>query len=95
MLDLARRWSVEAHVIGHFTGDGRLTVVDGSDTVVDIETDFLHNGRPPLRLAAGVLDTIRPPRSEPDALPDDVSGNEISANEALLRLLAHPSVRSK
>ncbi len=89
LLVLARRWQVEAHVIGHFTGDGRLTVVDGGDTVVDLETEFLHNGRPPLRLAAGMLDTSRPSRTDPGQLPEGVS-----ANEALLRLLSHPSIRS-
>lgn len=89
LLDLARRWQVEAHVIGHFTGDGRLTVVDGGETVVDLDTDFLHNGRPPLRLATGMLDTSRPPRTDPGRLPEGVT-----ANDALLALLAHPSIRS-
>ncbi|MDH3299674.1 MAG: phosphoribosylformylglycinamidine synthase subunit PurL [Acidimicrobiia bacterium] len=89
LLALARRWQVEAHVIGHFTGDGRLTVVDGGEAVVDIDTEFLHNGRPPLRLAAGMVDTTRPPRTDPGSLPEGVT-----ANEALLALLSHPSIRS-
>ncbi len=89
LLALARRWQVEAHVIGHFTGDRRLTVVDGAEQVVDLDADFLHNGRPPLRLTAAALDVSRPPRSNPGEMIDGISGNE-----ALLRLLAHPSIRS-
>jgi phosphoribosylformylglycinamidine synthase len=89
LLDLAHRWQVEASVIGQFTGDGILNVVDGSETVVNLDTTFLHDGRPQLHLQAGEVDCIRPPRREPDQLPAGMS-----ANEALLALLSHPSISS-
>ncbi|MEM9566297.1 MAG: phosphoribosylformylglycinamidine synthase subunit PurL, partial [Actinomycetota bacterium] len=89
LLALAERWQVGATVIGQFTGDGRLVVVDGERAVVDLDTTFLHDGRPPLALEAGPIDTRRPPRS-----PVEPVGTDIESNDALLRLLAHPSLRS-
>ncbi|MEL7157987.1 MAG: AIR synthase-related protein, partial [Actinomycetota bacterium] len=84
VLALARRWSVDAAVIGHFTGDGRLLVVDGEEHLVDLDLAFLHNGRPRLELTAAPLPTDRPERIEVDVEPADM----------VLRLLAHPSIRS-
>ncbi len=89
LLELARRWQVEAAVIGHFTGDRTLTVVDGNDPVIQLDTTFLHDGRPPLRLHAAAVDYSRPERNEADVIP-----GEMSADDALLALLAHPSIRS-
>lgn len=84
VVELARRWQVGATVIGHFTGDGRLVVRDGQETVVDLDTTFLHKGRPRLK-----LDAVDPPSSRPDRRPVDVE-----PVAALLALLAHPSIRS-
>ncbi|MEM9890855.1 MAG: phosphoribosylformylglycinamidine synthase subunit PurL [Actinomycetota bacterium] len=84
VLELARRWSVDAAVIGHFTGDGRLSVVDGSESLVDLDLGFLHDGRPRLELDAAPLATDRPDRSQV----------EIDPYAMVLRLLAHPSIRS-
>jgi phosphoribosylformylglycinamidine synthase len=89
LLALAEHWGVEATVIGRFTGDGRLVVAEGDQPVVDLDVGFLHRGRPPLQLEAASIDTRRPPRS-----PAEKVGGEVDANEALLRLLAHPSLRS-
>ena len=84
VLALAARWQVGATVIGHFTGAGRLVVRDGDEVVVDLDTTFLHDGRPPLELSAVTLDLTRPSRA---AVPVDPA-------DALLALLAHPSIRS-
>jgi phosphoribosylformylglycinamidine synthase subunit PurSL len=84
LLGLAARWQVGATVIGHFTGDGRLVVVAGEEPVVDLDTGFLHDGRPRRTLRAAALDTARPARRR---VPVDPA-------ETLLRLLAHPSIRS-
>ena len=81
---LARRWGVDATVIGHFTGDGRLVVRDGESSVVDLDMAFLHHGRPKLELKAASLDPSRPDRIEAT----------IEHSQALLALLAHPSMRS-
>jgi len=90
LIALAERWSVSADVIGRFTGDGRLLVLDGEDPLVDLDVGFLHDGRPALTLEAAEVDARRPPRS-----PVERVGSEIEPNEALARLLAHPSLRSK
>ncbi|MDH3679231.1 MAG: phosphoribosylformylglycinamidine synthase subunit PurL [Acidimicrobiia bacterium] len=84
VLRLAHRWQVGAAVIGHFTGDGRLLVRDGDETVVELGTEFLHGGRPRLELTAAVLHRTRRPRTHAAVDP----------RRALLDLLAHPSIRS-
>ncbi|MGI9615876.1 MAG: phosphoribosylformylglycinamidine synthase subunit PurL, partial [Acidimicrobiales bacterium] len=96
VLELARRWQVGSAVIGTFTGDGRLQVVEGGESVVDLDTTFLHDGRPKLHLTATAIDTDRPPRR---ALPADADADtdadaDVDPAELLLRLLAHPSIRS-
>ncbi len=87
LLELAARWSVDAAVIGAFTGDGVLRVVDGENSVIEIACEFLHDGRPKRNMAATVVaDTPRP-------ASDDVSANVDPVGD-LLKLLAHPSIRS-
>ncbi len=90
LIALAERWGVAATAIGRFTGDGRLLVTDGEAAVVDLDVGFLHEGRPPLTLEAAAIDARRAPRS-----PAERVGTEIDPNEALARLLSHPSLRSK
>ncbi|MFW2381364.1 MAG: phosphoribosylformylglycinamidine synthase subunit PurL [Acidimicrobiales bacterium] len=87
LLELAAKWSVDAAVIGAFTGDGVLTVLDGEDPVIEIDCGFLHDGRPKRHMEATVLATT--PRSPSDAVADtlDPVGD-------LLKLLSHPSIRS-
>ena len=92
LLDLAARWQVGAAVIGHFSGDGRLVVTaleaGRPTTVIDLDTGFLHDGRPRLTLTSGPTGADRPARAPAPA----TSGDELAP--ALLALLAHPSVRS-
>ncbi len=85
LLELADRWGVGAAVIGTFTGEGRLVVRDGADTVIDLECAFLHDGRPRRRMKAGVLELVRSTRQP---IP------EYDPAAATLSLLAHPSIRS-
>lgn len=90
---LAERWQVDLAVIGHFTGDGRLVVRDGAqdNVLIDLDTSFLHDGRPRLHLEAAALDTTRPDRRLPDSTRHE---QQLTPNEMLLAILAHPSVRS-
>jgi phosphoribosylformylglycinamidine synthase len=83
--DRADRCGVELSVIGRFTGDGRLTVRAGDRVVVDLDTHFLHEGRPRRRLAAA---TPTPRRSA--AVP-----SVADPASTLLALLAHPNIASK
>ena len=84
LLELAARWSVGAAVIGTFTGEGRIIVRDGEETVIDLDCEFLHDGRPQRKMTAIAVDRDRPAR-QPVAL-DEV--------HTLLSLLSHPSIRS-
>lgn len=81
----ATRTGVELTVLGRFTGDGVLRVRHGDRLVLELETSFLHDGRPARSLPAELPN----PRRN-DAIPrcDDPSA-------ALLALLAHPNIASK
>ncbi|MGH1503358.1 MAG: phosphoribosylformylglycinamidine synthase subunit PurL [Acidimicrobiales bacterium] len=85
MLELAARWGVGADVIGRFTGEGRLIVRNGDETMIDIDCEFLHDGRPKRQMTAAALDTSRPERQAP-------ASADVTA--LTLGLLAHPSIRS-
>ena len=43
------RHGVELADLGAFTGDGRLVVRHGGGVVLDLDTTFLHDGRPQRR----------------------------------------------
>ncbi len=47
---------VELADLGAFTGDGRLVVRSHGDVVLDLDTRFLHDGRPPRRMTAAMPD---------------------------------------
>ncbi len=80
--------SVEMTVIGSFTGDGRLHLRYGEESVADLSMAFLHGGLPRRDLAA---EWVAPSRSAPRV--DDLAGRALA--EALLGMLRDPNVRSK
>jgi phosphoribosylformylglycinamidine synthase II len=65
-LDLAKRRSVEATVLGTFTDSGRFHVLYGGATIAYLSMDFLHEGVPKMELEA---QWTPPSHDEPD-LPD-------------------------
>lgn len=81
-----RRHGVEATSLGTFTGDGVLRVRAGDLTVLELDTHFLHDGRPQRAMVAE-LPTPRRDPAEPPACPDPAA--------TLLALLAHPNIASK
>ena len=84
--DLCDRHGIEATALGRFTGDGVLHVRHGSTTVLHLDTQFLHDGRPQREMQA-VLPT--PNRSIAESPPcADIAGT-------LLSLLQHPNIASK
>ncbi|MGI9596176.1 MAG: AIR synthase-related protein, partial [Acidimicrobiales bacterium] len=89
LLALAEQWQVEATVIGWFTGEGRLAVMNGEEVVIDLDAGFLHDGRPRLQLESATVDNSRQPRH-----PVELVGDEMDPIDALKALLAHPSLRS-
>src|SRR6056297_3416174 len=80
------RVGVELADVGAFTGDGRLLVRHQGHVVVDIDTAFLHDGRPQRRMPAEL----------PEPNRHDAAGRNVSDPVAtLLALLAHPNIASK
>ena len=81
------RWGLHADVIGRVTGDGRVRVLDGTETVADVPAEILANA--PTYRRQGTrpawLDEPTP------AIPPDTS----TIAEALLRVLRFPDVASK
>ncbi len=81
-----RRHGVEMSDIGGFTGDGVLTVRSGGEIVLEMTTEFLHDGRPQRELTA----TMPQPRR------GEYVGRDVAdPRDAVLRLLAHRNIASK
>lgn len=81
---------VEAIVLGTFTGDGSLTIRYGDNVVAGLSTHFLHEGIPTRHLQAVWKPDIMDPLAV-DRQPLD----DNSLPDTLLKLLAHPTIRSK
>jgi phosphoribosylformylglycinamidine synthase II len=81
------RWGLHADVIGRVTGDGRVRVLDGGETVADVPAEILADA-PTYRRAGkrpAWLDEPSP------AIPPDTA----TVAEALLRVLSYADVASK
>ena len=85
LAERCERHGVEMTDIGTFTGDGQLVVRHLGTPVVNLNTSFLHDGRPQRHMLA-VLPT--PQRT-------DSSRDSIDHCDALLSLLAHPNLCSR
>ena len=83
---ICARHGVEVCALGTFTGDGVLTVRAGDLLVLQMDTAFLHDGRPQRTLAADLPAPYRGPASEPECA---------DPTAMLVRLLAHPNIASK
>jgi phosphoribosylformylglycinamidine synthase subunit PurSL len=79
------RYEVELADIGTFTGDGRLVLTDEGEVVADLAMAFLHDGRPQRSMIAAHQIVPAPTHSTRPAF---------DAHDAVLKLLAHPSIRS-
>ena len=83
--DLMTRRGVEATVIGKFINSARCVVKYHGKTVMDLELDFLHNGRP-VKIQKSKIPRLNLGKSSRFNL-------EIS-KQKLLELLAHPNITS-
>jgi phosphoribosylformylglycinamidine synthase II len=86
LADRCSYYGVEMADLGRFTGDGVLTVRSGGTPVLELSTEFLHDGRPQRRMTA--------------TMPQPVRGTYVSRSIddprlALLRLLSHRNIASK
>ena len=81
---------VEYVDLGFFTGDNQLTVRYNNTPVLQLDTHFLHNGRPQRQMHA-VMPT--PQRNAPTSAPQWLTKQ--SPADVLLALLGHPNIASK
>jgi len=86
LVGVCARHGVEAVSLGTFTGDGVLRVRSGELTVLELDTHFLHDGRPQRSMTATMPTPSRAPVAPP-ACTDPAA--------VLLALLAHPNIASK
>ncbi len=86
MQERCDRVGVSLADVGAFTGDGQLLVRHQGHLVVDIDTAFLHDGRPQRRMPAEL----------PTPNRNDHTGRNVTDPRAtILALLAHPNIASK
>ncbi len=86
LMNRCEYYGVELADLGEFTGDGMLTVRSGGTPVLELSTEFLHDGRPQRRMMA----TMPSPRR------GEYVGREVpDPHDALLRLLSHRNIASK
>lgn len=83
--DLMKRRGVEATVIGEFTDSGNCVLDYKGKTVMDLDLEFLHNGRParPMTTEKPVRNLKEPNISEPENL-----------NKTLCDMLSRPNITS-
>ena len=85
-LDLARRRSVEATVLGTFTASGKYHVLYAGKTVAYLSMEFLHEGVPKMQLEA---------RWEPSRHPEPDFPDPPDLTDALKKVLGRLNVCSK
>ena len=83
---LCDRHGIEATALGTFTGDGVLHVRHRDTTVLQLDTHFLHDGRPQRHMEAAMSTPHRDQAEAPVCA-------DIAAT--LLALLCHPNIASK
>lgn len=86
-------FSIEAVSIGQFEDSGRLHLYYADTKVADLDMHFLHNGIPRRQLTAWVDDHLSESDQKPQPITEMHSVRDLG--ETLLKLLAHPDIRSK
>jgi phosphoribosylformylglycinamidine synthase II/phosphoribosylformylglycinamidine synthase I len=82
---------IEGVSIGTFDGSGRLSLYYGEKLVGDLSMDFLHDGIPQRQMQA----VWEKPSSPTPSERGDENVEMPDFEEALLKLLMHPNIRSK
>lgn len=99
LLDLAKKYGVEATALGHFTESGRFEAFFEEQKVCDLRLSFLHDELPPLQLQATRKESetwqdwteaknfLQPKKSHATFSAENV-------RSAVLDLLRHPNIKS-
>jgi phosphoribosylformylglycinamidine synthase len=89
VLEVCRRWEVQATVVGRVTGSGRLRILAGwdGDVLADVPASSLHEDAPVYhRPLAAPVDRLARHADDPARLPEPAD-----CGDDLLRLLVDPS----
>ena len=92
LADMCHAYGVEFTDIGEFTGDGNLVVRHQGEIILNLDTDFLHNGRPQRRMKAQMPTPVRDHMS-PEGFHS--AFGEVDIVATLKKLLQHPNIASK
>ncbi len=90
--ETCERFGVEFTDVGFFTGTNRLVVQHDGDVVVDLDLDFLHDGRPQRHMSAVMPTPFRELMTREQFIK---TFGDIDVVDSLKRLLAHPNIASK
>src|SRR5579859_7004919 len=91
VMDVFKKWGLNAAVIGHVTDDGLVRVMDNGVVVAEVPAKSLTDGCPTYHLQTEEPDYIRQVQAfDPTSLPEPESYSDV-----LLRLLDSPSVAGK
>jgi phosphoribosylformylglycinamidine synthase II len=94
VVDIFRRWDLDAVVIGRVRDSGRMQVLHNGETVADIPVSLLTDEAPKYNramTAPGPNSKVQSPKSQDPRPKTKVP----SPNEALIKLLANPNLASK
>ncbi len=86
---IAKSQDVEAIVLGTFEATGKIELFYNDELVGELATDFLHDGIPQRQLKAKWEGVPRSENGETSTINDGQHA------DVLLKLLAHPNIRSK
>ncbi len=94
VVDIFRKWDLDAVVIGRVRDTGRMEVIHHGETVADIPVDLLTDKAPRYERKMGAPDTQSNAQSPKSKVQSSKPKDE-DFNEALLTLLASPNIASK
>src|SRR5687768_1608171 len=96
VIDIFRKWDLDAVVIGRVHDDERMRVIHNGETVADIPVAALTDEAPKYERP---MKEVRGQRAEVGGQTDNhaqpATGNERNYNDALLQLLNSPNIASK
>ena len=92
VLEICRKYNVEAAILGNFTDTKRLEIYYGKKQIADLSMEFLHHGLPQ-RTMIGKSPNVKILRFTQDDIP--IPKNEKEWIGVFKKILAHGNVNSK
>ncbi len=95
VMDIFRKWDLDAVVIGRVRDDQRMRVLHNEETVADIPVAALTDEAPRYERPMKSRDEGGGMRDEKEAIPSQASVDSQDFNAVLMRLIASPTIASK